>query len=311
MSSSHANGVLYTDHADLRSAVPVASLWSYETCEPTTERRPIVVNADGNREFWLDRCDPRLNPILPGTAVSAVINFGDDWAAGRSLVASALIPRLSVIGPVTEPRILRVGRSVRAIGVVLPSAMTSRAFGVPAPALLNHIVPLGDLWGRKDADRLGELLSGLPIRRAVSVLRDEVVARISHFTGTDPVALATCRLIARHGGSVSIDHLAKSHGISRQQFARRFHSTAGMPPKLFARITRFQRLVHMLLTTDVSNWAAQSSAAGFYDQAHMINEFRGFAGSSPTLFFQPHGESPRREIHLRGRPSEWLTPKLT
>jgi hypothetical protein len=38
----------------------------------------------------------------------------------------------------------------------------------------------------------------------------------------------------------------------------------------------------------------------------MINEFRAFAGSSPTAFFQPHGSDlDDVNIKLRGRPSEW------
>jgi hypothetical protein len=49
--------------------------------------------------------------------------------------------------------------------------------------------------------------------------------------------------------------MAGSHGLTRQQFARRFRAAAGLAPKLFARITRFQALVHALLSTDVSQWA--------------------------------------------------------
>jgi AraC-like DNA-binding protein len=61
-----------------------------------------------------------------------------------------------------------------------------------------------------------------------------------------------------------------------------------------------------LLSTDVSQWASVSSAAGFYDQAHMINEFREFAGSPPTVFFRPHGVTIEPErTRLRGRPSDW------
>ena len=62
-------------------------------------------------------------------------------------------------------------------------------------------------------------------------------------------------------------------------------------PKLFARITRFQSLVRALLSSDVSQWVSVAPAVGFYDQAHMINEFRAFAGSSPTVFFQPHDDA--------------------
>jgi len=110
---------------------------------------------------------------------------------------------------------------------------------------------------------------------------------------------------------VSIEQLARNFGLSRQQFTRRFTAATGLPPKQFARITRFQSLVRALLSTDVSGWASACSAIGFYDQAHMINEFRAFAGSSPTTFFRPHasGIDPGT-TRLRGRPSEWVRPAL-
>jgi AraC-like DNA-binding protein len=126
-----------------------------------------------------------------------------------------------------------------------------------------------------------------------------------------PVEETAPRLVTLHAGRVSIDEMAKSHGVSRQQFARRFRATAGLRPKLFARITRFQALVNALLSTDVSDWASVAPAIGFYDQAHMINEFRAFAGSPPTAFFQPHGICVNREnIQLRGRPCEWVRGPL-
>jgi len=113
------------------------------------------------------------------------------------------------------------------------------------------------------------------------------------------------RRIKLRGGRVSIEDMAKSHGFSRQQFTRRFSRAADVPPKLFSRITRFQSLVHALLSSDVSRWASIAPAVGFYDQAHMINEFREFAGSPPTVFFQPHDDTIRATIQLRRRPSEW------
>jgi AraC-like DNA-binding protein len=76
---------------------------------------------------------------------------------------------------------------------------------------------------------------------------------------------------------------------------------------LFAQLTRFEQLVHRLLATDVEQWASLSSAAGFYDQAHMINEFRRFAGSAPTRFFVPRDdEGTSTSVRLQGRPSEWV-----
>ena len=106
---------------------------------------------------------------------------------------------------------------------------------------------------------------------------------------------------------MSVDRLASIHDLSRQQFARKFHAATGLPPKLYARITRFQALVHALLSNDVADWAVVSSELGFYDQAHMINEFRAFTGRPPTIFFRPHHDGAAADrAQVRGRPSEWL-----
>ena len=307
MSDFSATGVIYTEHSALRASTPIMSLWSFQSAARERNRPTVAQRPDGSQEFWLERCDPLLNTILPGMAVSIVVNFGDLWAAGRSLPASSLIPRVSVIGPCTQSRILRVERSVRAIGAVLPTSLACDLFGVAASALVDRIVPLDDLWGDDRPERLLDSLALLDGRQSVSVLMDVLRSRIGELSSREPVAAMAARAITVRNGNVSIARMARAHGLSRHQFARRFTESAGVPPKLFARIARFQALVQSLLVTDVAQWASLSSGLGFYDQAHMINEFHTLAGAPPTTFFQPHDTSidPAR-IHLRGRPNDWM-----
>jgi AraC-like DNA-binding protein len=299
-------GVLYTEHVDLRATTPALSLWSYESCVRGAGRRPVARNRDHNPEYWLERSDPLLNTFLPGTGVSVVVNFGDPWAAGRSLTTSALLPRVCVIGPVTHARIARVGRHVDAIGVVFPPTQTFGLFGVPAPELLDRIVPLDDLWTSLEVEQLYASWVGRPIRARISAVMAAFMTRIGHAGSPEPIAAMAARAINRRGGRIAIDAVARSHGLSRQEFARRFAAGAGLTPKVFARITRFQSLVRALLSSDVSQWAGMAPDVGFYDQAHMINEFRTFAGAPPTVFFQPHGgDRVLSHTQLQGRPSEW------
>jgi AraC-like DNA-binding protein len=298
-------GVVFTEHSDLRAA-PLLSLWSYETQGRGRHRRAIERNRDGNHTYWLERSDPLLNTILPGTAVSLVVNFGERWAAGRSLTTSALLPRCAVVGPVTQPQILKVGIRVQAIGAVLPAALTTAAFGVPPEQLVNRIVSLGDVWSNSDVERLFESLAPLPVRQRLATLSHALVARTPRPYDGDRVGHAASRLMTDRRGRVSIEEVAGQYGISRQQFSRRFSTATGFTPKLFARITRFQAVVNALLTSEVSEWASVAPAMGFYDQAHMINEFGEFAGSPPTVFFQPHGDKKKApSARLRGRPHEW------
>jgi AraC-like DNA-binding protein len=306
MSDRSDVGVLYTEHLDLRAATPLASLWSFALQARDPQRLSVTQNQHGAHEFWLERTDPLLNTILPGTHVSLIINFGDAWAAGRSLMTSRLVPRACVIGPVTQPRILRLGKSVRAIGAVV-SPMSARAMlGVPASELVDQIVPLADMWSAASVRSWSDLLAGLEVREAVSAMRNAIVRRVGLGESVWDAASAATALIRLNAGNVSIEALARSARLSHRQFARRFIADTGLAPKLFTRITRFNGLVTRLLSTDVSRWASASLSAGFYDQAHMINEFRTFAGSAPTSFFKPHGDPQvTTAMRVRGRPSEW------
>src|SRR5260370_32353008 len=138
MSDSSEVGVLYTEHSELTAMTPeVTSLWSYETRSRGRDRRSIVRTPDGSHEYWLDRSDPLLNTILPGMGVSLIVNFGDLWTAGRSLVTSAFLPRVCAVGPVTESRILRVGRSVHPFGAAFPSTLASAVIGAPGSELVD------------------------------------------------------------------------------------------------------------------------------------------------------------------------------
>jgi AraC-like DNA-binding protein len=163
--------------------------------------------------------------------------------------------------------------------------------GVVVPSLLTR-----DLLGISRARSPAE---------ALVTLRNELLRRLRLTARVPTLEGTAARLLTARRGAVAIDAVAAHYGVSRQRFARRFHEATGMPPKLFARITRFQGLVYSLLSTDVSEWAVVAPGAGFYDQAHMINEFRSFTGAPPTTFFQPHDAAiePAR-IQVRGRPSE-------
>ena len=174
MSDTREIGVLYTEHARLAARTPVSSLWSYETCARGRDRRSVAIDGEGNHEYWLDRCDPLLNTILPGTGVSIILNLGDRWAAGRSLSSSEVLPPACIVGPVTQARILRVGRFVRAIGAGFSPTLAPVVAGVPASELVDRIVPLDDLWAADDVERMFARISSLEIRQGVLAVKREL-----------------------------------------------------------------------------------------------------------------------------------------
>jgi AraC-like DNA-binding protein len=84
------------------------------------------------------------------------------------------------------------------------------------------------------------------------------------------------------GGQIETGGLAAELGWSRRRVADEFREHIGLPPKLVARIIRFDRMVGRLRRGTALSWSALASESGYHDQAHLIREVRGFAGCTPT-----------------------------
>jgi transcriptional regulator GlxA family with amidase domain len=71
----------------------------------------------------------------------------------------------------------------------------------------------------------------------------------------------------------------------------RFRDQIGLPPKLLARVIRFDRAVRVLRAPGSTSLAAVAFDCGYADQAHLNRDFREFAGTSPTAFVAAQLES--------------------
>jgi AraC-like DNA-binding protein len=60
-----------------------------------------------------------------------------------------------------------------------------------------------------------------------------------------------------------------------------FHEAVGVSPKAFATLVRFQRALDVARNDSGATWANIATASGYYDQAHLIAEFRAIAGVTP------------------------------
>ncbi len=74
-------------------------------------------------------------------------------------------------------------------------------------------------------------------------------------------------------------------GLQTRQWQRRFLRSTGFTPKGFARIVRLQNTIALACSSRRLDWGTLALEAGFFDQAHLNNEFRSFTGTSPERYF--------------------------
>jgi methylphosphotriester-DNA--protein-cysteine methyltransferase len=69
-----------------------------------------------------------------------------------------------------------------------------------------------------------------------------------------------------------------------------FRAEVGLSPKAYQRLARFRATLTSIDAAAGLGWPAFAAERGYYDQAHLIREFRAHAGLSPTTYLQRRGE---------------------
>jgi AraC-like DNA-binding protein len=89
-----------------------------------------------------------------------------------------------------------------------------------------------------------------------------------------------------------VSEVAAGLGLAPKRFARLFRDRIGLTPKRFSRVRRLQRLLSEVHGRGTVNWAEMAAAHGYFDQAHLINDFRAITGLTPAAYLAAAGPAP-------------------
>jgi AraC-like DNA-binding protein len=82
----------------------------------------------------------------------------------------------------------------------------------------------------------------------------------------------------------SVQELARRSGMNQRSLQRLFQEYVGASPKWVIRRYRLHELVERLKAGDVVDGVQAALDLGYFDQAHLINDFRSIVGYSPTRY---------------------------
>ena len=194
-------------------------------------------------------------------------------------------PPAFVIGARGAATVLEGACAPSYLEVLLAPLGAYTLLGLPVDELSGQTVDLADVLGA-DGRRLAEQLREAPGWRQRFALLDRfLLGRLARGPRPAPeVARAWARLVAT-GGAVPIGQLAGEVGWSHKHLITRFRQQVGLPPKAAARLVRFERVLRRLdRPGPPPDWGQAAADAGYADQAHLVREFRQFAGTTPTRF---------------------------
>jgi AraC-like DNA-binding protein len=196
--------------------------------------------------------DDAPEPIVPDGCAELLFNVGDPFeqveAAGGPTVRQ---PLAMVVGPSTAPVTVRPTGAVDLVGVRLQPWAAACVLGLPVAELRGRVDALGDVTRLPALHELAE--------RLAAAGAGEREARVSD-----------ALLRAARGG------------LTARSVQRLFATDVGLTPKELLRIARVQRALALARSAPGLPWAAIAARAGYYDQPHLVREFRALVGCPPS-----------------------------
>lgn len=265
-----------------------------------------------------DRCAPVAESTAPHPAlrahVSSYVQLAVDLSASESMRhplcaltglviamlwsgrvamqtadATSDIPSCCVIGPLTRWHDNVVSGRLRSFCVHFTPLGANALLHLRGGELHDRAIATADLLERPvDADArmwIDRVMHAGSFAERVAAT-DRFLLRQLHASAyrCDLVAAAVARIAQPDPGRDRVSRLVAELECSERTLRRRFHEELGLSLKRFARITRFQRTHAFLQGTAGADWAAAVARFGYVDQAHLIRDYREFAGTTPTRF---------------------------
>jgi AraC-like DNA-binding protein len=241
----------------------------YSEAKPCRELARVVecywfLAGDGNIR------EPRR--VVPDGRTEIILNFARPFA---QLTASGwrVQRKRFFAGQITGPLLLRPTGPFDIVGIRLRPAGARALITLPMSTLTGKMLPLK--WGRRfclpgcrTAANLDAALLPLLVRQP----DHRIEAAVNHLIATAGVApLSEAAVIA---------------GWTPRHLQRRFLEEVGLTPCVFARMQRFQK-VFRAFEESGNSWVRTALECGYFDQGHLIRDFRELAGQTPAALTKP------------------------
>lgn len=241
----------------------------------------------GRARFWRltgPSCaqEAPLEPVLPDGCVELIVHLGDPFVSERE-GCRELQPRALLAGPGTAPVLLAPSGRIDVIGARLEAGVAAGLVAVPMVELAERLPELDAVAGDFARGLGEELADPRPGQRWNDVLERRLVRALDRSFGRSAAIEHAVARLRNSGGRTPIAALARDAGLSTRQLERGFRERVGLGPKTFARLVRFQRAL-ALLRRPGPGLAAIAARSGYFDQAHMVRDFRQFAHECPSRF---------------------------
>lgn len=152
--------------------------------------------------------------------------------------------------------------------------------GIPPSEFYNMEISGFDIGSRSLSDLAQRICDAKSHSACIGILEDWLLSRLQNGEPADFRRMESAVGKILDTPVISVEALADDVCLGRKQFGRIFREHAGMNPKEYMRVVRFQRAMRMM-QCGRRDYAGMAADCGYADQSHFIREFKAMGGHTP------------------------------
>ncbi|WNZ22166.1 AraC family transcriptional regulator [Leptolyngbya sp. NK1-12] len=243
--------------------------------------------------YWEGDKSPSRSCLLPIGSMELVIDLHEDEIPLFDLYSKTQCGSTKgarICGVHSKGFIIAKDQNCSVMGAHFKPGGSAAFFTIPGGELHNQIISLEELWQGSATELRGRLLEK-PTTETRFLVLEQFLLSFMQPLAYHPVVDFALREFERLPTS-PVSTVTSQIGFSTRHFNQLFRDRVGLTPKLYCRVRRLQRVLCLIKGKKQIDWLDISLTCGYFDQSHLIHDFRTFANCTPTEYVAKRGFHP-------------------
>ena len=252
--------------------------------------KPSLFLSQYIKQYWaIEDCvangSKHIQRVVPNGLIELMFYFGDK---PKSLDTNKYISENSILsGQQKNYYDIIVSGKLSLFSISFQPYGAKLFFNIPSNVFFNQNVPLKYIIKDKVVELEYRLYESETFEEKIIVVEKYLINQLRNRTKEYEInrILNSVSLINQSNGIIDIKALSSSACLSRKQYERIFAEYIGSTPKQFLRTVRFQNSLQEKQKNKGIQLTELAYICGYYDQSHMINDYKLLTGVTPSQYF--------------------------
>lgn len=220
----------------------------------------------------------KLHRVIPDGCVDIIFDLRSSTSAKGAFV----------VGLMTEYEVMTLSQNRFLFGIRFFVDNIRTFLKYPVSEVTGYHVFLEDLWGNEALALTEEIVSEPNVSNMIATIERKFMQMLlMDKAEPDGLLQMSMKYLYSSRGMVTIGALAEELSYSERSIRRTFQKELGVSPKELSDIIRFQNLLKDFSSSPQPRLSDLSFKYGYYDQSHLIRQFKRYYGLPPRQILLP------------------------